>query len=208
MLGYGYLGKGGLLNNYDFPVSLACDNLPPHAQCTFTYPNPAPAIWNAVNSVYMPCTGKSALADDCATGHVSVTVNTNIPVGTTTSRIADRSSLAYAALFGFGMIGLFFRRRVSQFGRLMLIVCVSIFGGALAVSLTACSTTNLSPQSILTTPKGNYAVTITAQQVGQQCIVGVGGNSNCTNASGQAGRNVFGSNNQVSFPFTINVTVQ
>jgi hypothetical protein len=208
MLGYGFAGKGALLNNYDFPVALSCNNLPPHSACTFSYPNPAPAIWGVPNSVYMPCIGTTAAADNCAPGYATVTINTNVPVGTTTSQLASPASFAYAAMFGFGMLGLFFRRRVGQTGRMLLMVYLAIVGGALATSLTACSTTNLSPASQLTTPKGTYAVSIVAQQVGQQCITSVLGQSNCTTASGQQGRAVYGNNNQISLPLTINVTIQ
>jgi hypothetical protein len=76
-------------------------------------------------------------------------------------------------------------------------ICLAIISGAFSLSLTACSTTNLSPASVLTTPKGTYAVTITAQQVGTQVI---------TLPTGPV--TIYGSQNQVSLPFTINVTVQ
>jgi hypothetical protein len=194
ILGYGFAGKNQQLNDYNFPVTLACDNLPPHASCSFTYPNPDPNISTAVD---IPCTGTTAAADDCTPGLVTVTINTNVSVGTTTSQIAQPASLTYAAMFGFGMIGLFFRRKLGQKGRLLLMLCLTVLSGALACSLTACSTTNLSPASVLTTPKGMYAVSITAQQVGSQVI---------TLPTGPI--TIVGSQNQVSLPFTLNVTVQ
>jgi hypothetical protein len=193
-LGYGFAGKGQQLNDYNFPVTLACSNLPPHATCSFTYPNPDPNISTAVD---IPCTGTTAAADDCSTGLATVTINTNVPVGTTTSQIAQPAPVVYAAMFGLGMIGLFFRRRVGQKGRLLLMLCLTMLSGVLACSFTACSTTNLSPASVLTTPAGTYAVTITAQQVGSQVI---------TLPTGPI--TIYGSQNQVSLPFTINVTVQ
>ena len=66
----------------------------------------------------------------------------------------------------------------------------------MASCLSACSTSSLSAPVVLTTPSGTYAVTITAQQVGTQVIT-------------QAGVpiTIYGSQNQVSVPFTINVTV-
>lgn len=194
ILGYGFGGKNQQLNDYNFPVSLACSNLPPHATCTFSYPNPDANIPTAVD---IPCTGTTAAADNCSPGSVTVIVNTNSPVGTTTSQIASTASLSYAALFGFGMVGLFFRRRVGKIGRMLLMLCLAILGGALSISLTACSTTNLAPSSVLTTPAGTYSVSITAVQVGTQVI---------TLPTGPV--TIYGSNNQVSLPFTLNVTVQ
>jgi hypothetical protein len=199
MLGYGFAGKNQQLNDYNFPVTLACDNLPPHATCSFTYPTTVnPNQPSAPNSVQIPCSGTTAAADDCSPGLVKVTINTNVPVGTTTtSQIARSAPITFAAMFGFGMIGLFFRRKVGQKGRLLLMLCLMILSGALAGSLTACSTVNLSPASVLTTPAGTYAVTITAQQVGTQVVTIVTGPIT-----------IYGSQNQVSLPFTIKVTVQ
>ena len=46
ILGYGIAGQNAQLNASNFPVSLTCDNLPPHTQCSFTYPNPDPIVPN------------------------------------------------------------------------------------------------------------------------------------------------------------------
>ena len=209
LLGYGFAGKGGQLNDYNFPVSLACDNLPPHAVCTFSYPSTvSPAQPSAPNSVQIPCTGTTAAADNCTPGVVQVTIHTNVTVGTTTSMRAVAASISLASLFGFGMLGLFFRRRAFDKHRLLLIICVAMIGCALAVSITACNTTNLSPNAVLNTPSGTYNVTVTAQQVGYQCIPLAGPGANCTTTSGGPGVSVYGSQNQVSLPFYIPVTVQ
>lgn len=194
ILGYGFGGKNQQLNDYNFPVSLSCDNLPPHTSCTFTYPNPDPNISTAVD---IPCSGTTAAADACATGSVTLTLNTNVAVGTQTSQISPRAPITFAAMFGFGLIGLCFRRRLGEKGRMLLILCMVAIGGAFTVSLTACGTTNLSPSSVLTTPSGTYAVTVTAEQVGSQVI---------TLPTGPI--TIYGSENQVSLPYTINVTVQ
>jgi hypothetical protein len=205
VLGYGFAGKGQQLNDYNFPVALACDNLPPHATCTFTYTkdsglNAFGLDGNNPTAVNIYCTGTTGAAADCAPGlPVTVTINTNVPVGTTTSQLAHSTPIAFAALFGFGMFGLFFRRRIGQKGSLWLMICLMVLSGALAISLTACSTVNLSPTSVLTTPVSTtpYAVSITAQQVGTQVI---------TLPTGPI--TIYGSENQVSLPFTLNVTVQ
>jgi hypothetical protein len=201
ILGYGIAGRGSQLNDYNFPVSLACDNLPPHSACTFSYPNPDA---NDPNAVDIPCPASATTSEiaggaaQCTPGQVTVTINTNITVGTTAaSRYAGAASVTFAAIYGFGMIGLFFKRRAFQKKKLLTMIVLMIAGGVLAGSLTACSTTNLSPEAKLATPSGSYAVTITAQQVGSQTI-------NLSNGSVE----IYGSQNQVSLPFFVNVTVQ
>ena len=101
-------------------------------------------------------------------------------------------------MFGFGMVGLIFRRRIGQKGSKLLMICLMILSGVFAGSLTACNTTTLSgPASALATPAGTYPVTITAQMVGSQVVI-----------NGTTPITIYGSQNQVSLPFTINVTVQ
>jgi hypothetical protein len=215
LLGYGYLGKNAKLNDYVFPVALNCSNLPPHTTCSFTYspdpalaayglntgvadathPNPAPAT--AVNIL---CTGTTDAADGCQTSlPVTLTINTNVAVGTS-AQVARSVPISFAAIFGFGMVGLCFRRRMGKRWQMLVMLFMVIVSGGLAASLTACSTINLSPASVLTTPVSGstpYSVIITAQQVGTQLV---------TNADGSTTQ-IYGSENQVSLPFTINVTV-
>jgi sugar lactone lactonase YvrE len=215
-LGYGIAGANGQLNASNFPVSLSCDNLPPHTQCSFTYPNPDPTIANAVD---IPCPSGATtteIADgsvSCTPGLATVTFYTNVSAGTTTGLIARTTSVALAAIFGFGMIGLFFRRKAFEKARLMMMVFLMIVGTALAVSLTACNTTTLSSQATLATPAGTYAVTITADEVGTLCVSSPGqAGDNCiVPGSGSAtdnGQLVYGSLNQVSLPFYVNLKVK
>jgi hypothetical protein len=202
MLGYGFAGKGGKDNNYTFPVSLACDNLPPHSTCSVSYPTPDANVPTAVD---LPCQAgiTGAQANDgspyCTPGAATVTIYTNVGVGTTTtSQLSRPAPVAFAAMFGFGMIGLFFRRRIGKTGHKLLMICLIVLSGVFATSLTACNTTTLSgPASALTTPPGTYAVTITAQMVGSQVVL-----------NGTTPITIYGSQNQVSLPFTLNVTVQ
>jgi hypothetical protein len=142
-------------------------------------------------------------------GVVTLTINTNVSNGIATSQNASPAAIALASIFGFGMVGLFFRRRTfRKAGRLLMFVLL-IAGGALAVGLTSCSTTNLTPQAQLATPAGTYAVGITAAQVGTQCIPQTTpATIPCTTSSGTQGQTVYGSNNQVSLPYYINLTVQ
>ncbi len=216
ILGYGFAGRNGQLNDSNFPVSLTCDIPLPHAACAITYDNSVvdPNQIAAPNSVQIPCPAGSTTSaqlasgtSKCTPGHATVTIYTNVAVGTTTGQVRV-ASITLATLFGFGMIGLFFRRRSFEKHSLLLMVLLILVSGALAVTLTACSTTNLSPQTTLTTPPGTYHMTITAEPVGTQCIPLTGAGSNCTTTSGGTGVLVYGSENQVSLPFYVNVTVQ
>jgi hypothetical protein len=204
MLGYGISGRNGQLNDSNFPVSLACDVPIPHAACTISYAaTNDPNQVTAPGSVQIPCPSGASTTQiaagtvQCTPGLATVTVYTNVAVGTTTSQNARDASVTLAALFGFGMVGLFFRRRAFERGSRLLMVLLMIVGGALAVSVTACSTTNLSPQSALTSPPGTYPMTITASEVGTQTI---------NLATGSV--TIYGTQNQVSLPFVVNVTVQ
>lgn len=203
----------------DYPVSLTCDNLPPHTQCSFGYPNPDPIVPNSVDITCPPPLGVGLTTElatgaaQCATGQATVTIYTDVSAGTTTSQNARATSVTLAAIFGFGMIGLFFRRRSFEKGRLLIIVFLMVVGGALAVSITACNTTTLTSGASLNTPAGTYAVTITADEVGTLCVSSAGnGGDNCiVPGSGSTSNNGIltpGSQIQVSIPFYINVTVQ
>jgi sugar lactone lactonase YvrE len=215
-LGYGEAGNGSQLNNSQFPVSLSCDNLPPHTQCSFTYPNPDPTVPNSVD-ILCP-SGATAVqlasgAASCTPGKATVTFYTDVSAGTTTSQNARTTSITLAAIFGFGMMGLFFRRRAFAKQGLLLMVFLMIVGGALAVSITACNTTTLTPQSSLATPAGTYQATITAQEVGTICISTPGaGGANCivpgSSSTTFNGTLVYGSGNQVSLPFYVSLKVQ
>ncbi len=216
LVGYGILGANSQLNASNFPVSLTCDNLPPHTQCSFSYPNPDPLV---PNSVDIPCpSGATALqvaegSVSCTPGQVTVTFYTDVTAGTTTSQNARNTPVTLAAIFGLGMMGLFFSRKTFEKGRLLLMMLLMIAGGALAISITACNTTTLATLATLNTPAGTYPVTITADEVGSLCVSEPGGNGdNCivpgSGSTTNNGIKVYGTQNQVSIPFYINVTVQ
>jgi sugar lactone lactonase YvrE len=196
VLGYGFAGQGGTLNNYTFPLTLTCDNLPPHAQCGFTYPNPDPNIANALDIACTGTKGNGATAS-CATAIAGVTIYTNVSSGITISRNAGISTLTLASIYGLGMIGLFFRRKAFQKGGRMMMVLLTMVSGALAISLSACSTTNLTPVSSTATPAGTYTVQVTAIETGVEQILNAG-----------VEQPVYGNQNQVSLPFYVTVTVQ
>ena len=216
ILGYGIAGLNSQLNATNFPVSLSCDSLPPHTQCSFSYPTPDPLV---PNSVDIPCPSGATttqVADgavQCTPGQVTVTFYTDVTAGTTTSQNARTATVTLAAIFSFGMFGLFFRRRAFEKGRLLLMLFLMIVGSALAVSVTACNTTTLAPLAALNTPTGTYPVTITADEVGTLCVSEPGGSGdNCivpgSGSTSNNGIKVYGTQNQVSIPFYINVTVQ
>jgi sugar lactone lactonase YvrE len=196
VLGYGFAGQGSSLNNYQFPLSLSCDNLPPHAQCAFTYPNPDPNVAQALDIACTGTKGNGATAA-CTPAAATVTIYTSVTSGTTVSRIGGTAAVTLASIFGLGMFGLFLRRREFQKGRTMLMVFLALVGGALALSLTACSTTNLSPVSSSATPSGTYAVTVTAEETGTLYVQNAG-----------VTQPVSANLNQMSLPFYVNVTVQ
>ncbi len=226
LLGYGFEGKNAILNDYNFPVTLGCDNLPPHTQCTFTYPSiissyqpsapnsvqicPEPTLTsNTLTSTAFETLAETGGCNSDGTGVVTLTINTNVSVGTTTTTSQNTApSITLASIFGLGLIGLFFRRRQFEKGRRLLMVLLMVVGGALAVSLSACNTTNLTPLAKLSTPAGTYAVNITATQVGTQCVQQSTPSIPCTTASGQPGTVVVGSENPVSLPYYFNLTVQ
>ncbi len=205
LLGYGIAGSGSLLNNYSLPLQLACDGLPAYATCSFTYANPDPTDPQSLDvgpaagtmlqyrgAAAAPCT----VAQGCVgPGTVVMTINTNIGTGSLVSlRRGGKSEAAYAAVFGLGLCGLAFGKRRSLRGRMLLSVCLLMCGGVMA-GITGCSTTQLGASTTTVSPSGSYTVIVTAKQVGSQVIT-------------QTPGIVYGNQNQMSLPFTVNVTVQ
>jgi hypothetical protein len=91
------------------------------------------------------------------------------------------------------------RKSVHKKGYLALICVLALV--AATAGLTACNTTQLGGQAVLGTPTQSgtpYAVTVTAQQVGGITIPGNNGTP----------ITLYGSTNQMSLPYTLNVTVQ
>lgn len=104
---------------------------------------------------------------------------------------------AFAAMFGLGLLGLGFRRKAAKWGMLIVIGCAVACSAGIA-GITACGTTNLQTESTAAvTPKGSYWVTVTAKQAGSLIV---------TDSEGTY--LVPGTGNQMSLPYTINVTVQ
>jgi len=188
LLGFGVLGPNGNLNNYTLPVEMECDNLPPHATCSFAYPNPDPSDAQSVD------------VTPTAPGAVVMTLNTNVPVGTSTTASLHREGpLAFAAMFGIGLLGLAFRRKKDLRSALFSVLCLLVFAGAVA-GVSACgSVTSSGATPILTTPAGTYSVTVTAKQAGSKVIPG---------SKPGTTQIVYGNGNQMSLPFSVSVTVK
>jgi hypothetical protein len=188
LLGFGVLGPNGNLNNYTLPVEMECDNLPPHATCSFAYPNPDPSDAQSVD------------VTPTAPGAVVMTLNTNVPVGTSTTASLHREGpVAFAAMFGMGLLGLAFRRKKDLRSALFSVLCLLVFAGTVA-GVSACgSGTSGGATPILTTPAGTYSVTVTAKQAGSKVIPG---------SKPGTTQIVYGNGNQMSLPFSVSVTVK
>jgi hypothetical protein len=145
-----------------------------------------------------PCTA----SDGClGPGTVIMTINTNVPLGTVSSLKTYKGSIAFAGIFGLGLLGLAFRRKVTRFRSLLMIAYALLWGGTL-IGITACSTTTLGTPTATSgvTPTGSYWVTVTASQAGTLVIPPLIYNDY------HATLNV-GDGDQMSLPYTINVTI-
>ncbi len=151
-------------------VGVACDNttLPQYSECTFDNPN-----------VVVPNGGAAT---------VVVTISTNVPVNVARlqSHGLDRSSLAFAGVFSFGLLSLLFGGKTRFDGRALKMLCLTLLLMGASVGVTACSNsgyTQTPPAPHVTTPSGTYNVRIVTTDPSANNAV-------------------------VSLPFTIGVTVQ
>lgn len=205
VLGYGVAGAGALLNNYSLPVQLACDGLPAYATCSFTYnTNVDPSDSQSVD--VGPPAGSSVTYEgttytNCTSAHgcygpatVTMTINTNISTGDVASLDRHSTGTTFAAMFGLGLLGLVFGKKRSLRARALTLVCLLLVTSVIA-GVTGCSTTQLGTTTGTPTPAGTYTVTVTAKQVGSQTIT-------------QTPGIVYGNQNQMSLPFTMQVTIQ
>jgi hypothetical protein len=200
ILGYGHAGINGLEHNFSLPVQLQCDGLPAYATCSFTYPNPDASDPQSVDVGPAPgtvLTGGTVCnqAQGCVgPGTVIMTITTNLPTGV--ARVDRRSGeTVFAAMLGFGLLGLAFGKRKALRSRLITLACLVLCCGILA-GVSGCSTTQLGGGTGTPTPAGTYNVLVTAREVGSGPV------------SPGPPYITYGSNNQVSLPFTMKVTVQ
>jgi hypothetical protein len=180
-----------ILNNYTLPLAFACQGLPARATCTFSGGN-----YTDLNGV-LHTDEVVVNTDPSLPSTITVTVNTNVSAGNTTSQVSHSSPFEFAAMFGVGLVGLAFGRKSGRKARILMLICLVILTGALA-GMTACSTTTLGSAPVLTTPSGTYSnVIVTAQQVGSTIVPG-----------SQGPITLYGSQNQMSLPYTMTVNVQ
>ncbi len=181
LLGYGTIRPedGQAYNWYTLPLELQCNNLPAYAKCSFS-----PAQVNATEQV---------------AGATTVTITTNTSVGTATAANRVSSAWTFGSMFAIGLIGLVFVRKTKYTSRILTILCSALLIGSMVGGITSCGTANLgsqiNPQA--RTPAGSYTVTITAKQVGNTTTM-YQGEPMAVNAS----------QNQISLPFTVTLTVQ
>jgi hypothetical protein len=178
------------LNNYTLPVGFACQGLPAYSTCTFSGGN-----YTDLNGVLHP-DEVVVDTDPSKPASITVTVNTNVSTGTTTSQVAHASPFAFAALFGVGLFGLAFGRKAGRKGRVLMLTCLVLLAGAM-LNITACSSKTSGTVPVLTTPSGTYSVSVTAQQIGTFSVLVNG-----------APKPLYGSENQMSIPYTLTVVVQ
>ncbi len=179
------------LNNYTLPVGFACQGLPAYATCTFSGGN-----YVDLGGTLHP---DEVVVDTDPSKPVSITVAINTNVSLTASNRVQPSPIAFALLFGIGLMGLVSRRRFAVHGRLLTLTFFMTLSGV-TLGLASCSSTSstTSNSNSTTTPSGSYTVSITAQQVGSATVLGSTGTP----------VTLYGNLNQVSLPYTLKATVQ
>ena len=163
---------------------------------------PPPGFVNGLGVNHNGSTPPCDASDGClGPGQVVMTINTNVPLGTVSSLKTDQGGIAFASIFGLGLLGLAFRRKVTRFRNLLMVACALLWGGTL-IGITACSTTTLGTATATTgvTPAGSYWVTVTASQTGTMVIPPLIYNNYTASL-------IPGNGDQMSLPYTINVTV-
>jgi hypothetical protein len=179
------------LNNYTLPIGFACQGLPAYATCTFSGGN-----YTDLNGTLHP-DEVVVDTDPSKPASIAVTITTNNPTNATALNRAGSSPLAFAALFGLGLIGLASRRKLGRHARLLTLAGFAVLSGAM-VGLSSCSSQSVTTSTTTTTPTGSYKVSITAQQVGSVTVPGNYGTP----------ITLYGNLNQVSLPYTLEVNVQ
>jgi hypothetical protein len=180
-----------MLNNYTLPIAFNCVGLPAHSTCSFSGGN-----YTDLNGV-LHADEVLVNTDPAQPSSIKVTVTSNVSGGITTSQNSHSTPYEYAAIFGLGMLGLAFSRKSIHKNGYLVMICLLALTAATA-GLTACNNTPLVSQAVLGTPSGSYAVSVVAQQVGGITIPGNNGTP----------ITLYGSTNQMSLPYTLNVTVQ
>jgi hypothetical protein len=110
------------------------------------------------------------------------------------ARTERPTGTVFLAMLGLGTLVFGFRRRRSLRASIGTLAVLALGCGILA-GVSGCSTTKLGGNSAQVTPGGTYTVLVTAKQVGSQTITQYPGIT-------------YGNGNQMSLPFTMQVTIQ
>lgn len=133
----GYDGsKGG--------VGIACDNttVPQYSECTFDVPSPL------------------LVAGQTAT--TTLTISSNLPVNVASVPQAS-NPFALASIFGLGVLGLAFRRRVTAYRAVLNALCLLLLSASAMMGLSGCTNsgyTKTPKAPHVVTPSGTYNVRI------------------------------------------------
>ena len=125
-------------------MAIACDNstVPQYSECTFDVPHPV-----------VPADG---------IGTTTLTISTNLPVNVTSASYKSRS-LTLAGIFGLGLLGLTFRRRLKMYRGAFPALCLVLLLASATMGLTGCTNsgyTTTPPAPHVVTPSGTYNVRI------------------------------------------------
>lgn len=127
-------------------LQLYCDSstLPKYAECTFDVPQLD--LFDAKGAA--------------VTSHV--TINSNLAVSLNSEVRKGPSPIAFAGMFGMGLLGLAFRKKLKLNRMALTMLCLMLLGGSL-VGLSGCTNsgyTHTPPAPQNTTPSGTYNVSI------------------------------------------------
>lgn len=123
-------------------VGIACDNttVPQYSECTFDVPSPL------------------LVAGQTAT--TTLTISSNLPVNV--AGVPARSNpFALASIFGLGLLGLAFRRRVTAYRGALSALCLLLLSVSAVMGLSGCTNsgyTKTPPAPHVVTPSGTYNV--------------------------------------------------
>lgn len=134
-------------------INLQCDNpsLPRYSECTFS-----------VTSTQVPNPGSTT---------VVMTISTNAPVNeNNAASLSTASPWTLAGIFGFGLLGLTFRKKSKAIGRAFMIVGLMLLTAGAIFGVTACSNsgyTHTPPAPHVVTPSGTYQVGVVVTENGE-----------------------------------------
>jgi hypothetical protein len=134
------------VNSLDGGVFIACDNatVPKYTECTFDVPQ-----------VQIP---------DGGSGTTTLTLSSNLPVNVASVRTTT-SPIAFAGLFGLGMLGLAFRRKTTLHRVALNMLCLLLLGAGLITGIGGCTNSSYTvtpPAPHVITPSGTYNIRVFA----------------------------------------------